>query len=158
MRFVCDDQRFDVLDRAAIALSIDLSGVQKFIELDDQRLISIAQSLGMEELAQANSNEDAPVLSVSTQSGATADVPACEICGKPVASKRAKICSEECKREKSRRYAREYMRKIHANTDIEKPEDAGGGTPPLSSSEPVIPMPEWGSDPGDEPVRANGLG
>lgn len=142
MRFVCDNPKLDVLDRAAVALSVDLPGAQQFIELDDERLIAIARTLGMEEMSQVNSNKIAPVLSVSPQSEVSTDMPACEICGKPVSSKRQRVCSDECRAEKQRRYAREYQRR--------KAQEAG--------SEPESPLAEWGSDPGDEPVRAGGLG
>lgn len=136
MRFICDREQYDVLDRAAVALSIDLPATQRTIELEDTRLISIAQALGLEKLAPAISNEEAmqrlgvlpaAVDPVSPAPENAEAMPACEICGKLTASKRHKTCSIECQLEKNRRYSREYMRKRSGHADADNVEDAGGG-------------------------------
>lgn len=170
MKFVCEDQTFSILEAASVTLGVVYPKLKKFVELEDTRLITIAQSLGMEELAPGNVDPESglefcrdgirlPIRADSPAPENAAGMPACEICGKPVQSRRHKTCSQECKREKNRRYAREYQMKIHVSPDLEATEDAGGvdDALPLPEEE-SISLQGWGSDPGDEPVRASGLG
>lgn len=151
MRFVCDHIQIKILVDSAEVLEIEKPNLKTYTELEDDRLITIARTLGMEELAPVdgdNPPEGEPAIEVYVVGEKkpvfwpTSDMPACEICGKPVKTKRSRVCSEECRQERQRRYAREYQQR-------KAREDAGGGLPPLSET-------EWGSDPGDEPVRSSG--
>lgn len=59
------------------------------------------------------------------------EMPVCEICGKPVQSRRQKTCSAECKAEKQRRYARGYYHREKPERELEtvETEDAGSVDP-----------------------------
>jgi len=179
MIFICDHSKMSILTSAARDMAVDEPTMNYHVNLSNDRLITIARVLGMEELQPAISNEEAmqrlgldldPVivgilgsdktyLLNSPAPENTEKMQSCEICGKPVKSKRSKTCSDECKAERTRRYQREYMRKIHSGGDIEKVEDAMSGDPsPLSlEGEETFSIPDWGLDPGDEPIRVGGL-
>jgi len=174
MIFICDHSKMNILTQAARDMAVDEPMMNYHVNLSNDRLITIARVLGMEELQPAISNEEAmkrlgldlDVVTVgvlgsdktyilnSPAPENTEKMPACEICGKPVNSKRQKVCSDECRAEKQRRYARDYYNRKDKN-----PEDAGGGDPsPLSlEGEETFSLPAWGLDPGDEPIRADEL-
>jgi len=166
MIFICDHSKMSILTSAARDMAVDEPSMSYHVNLSNDRLITIARVLGMEELQPAISNEEAmqrlgldldvvtiPNIDPAPAQDITTGMPACEICGKPVSSKRQKTCSDECRAEKQRRYARDYYNRKDKN-----PEDAGGETSPLSlEGEETFSIPAWGLDPGDEPIRAGGL-
>ena len=135
---------FEVLDRAARSLGMDVPGLGTFVELADERLIGIARILGMDELAP--SNEEAMKLlglvgyvhaveaetETETPGEVIQDKAAvrnCEICGQPY-EKRNKTCSPECEVERKKRYNREYQRNYKKKLAAEV---AGNESGPLAS-------------------------
>lgn len=145
MIFICDRSKMNILIQAARDMGLDDPTLSYHVNLSDDRLITIARVLRMEELQPAISNEEAMErlgLDLDPAPENSEKMPACEICGKPVKAKRQKVCSDECRAEKQRRYAREYK--------LRKAKEAG--------SEPVNPLAVLVSNPGDEPVRAGGPG
>ena len=146
MRFECNNESFEVLDRAARTLGMDGPGERRlFIDLADERLIEIAKILGMPqfdppqihvledftltrgEAMQMLDTDSDPMPEIIT-AGIT---PLCEICGQPTAGKRYKICSkEECRSERKKRYNREYQRNYKKKSAAEV---AGNESGPLAS-------------------------
>jgi len=144
MIFICDRSKMSILIQVARDIGLDDPTMSYHVNLSDDRLITIARVLGMEELHPAISNEEAMErlgLVLDPVPENSEKMPVCEICGKPVKTKRQRVCSDECRAEKQQRYQREYrMRKAKE-----------------ANSETVNPLAVWGSNPGDEPVRAGGL-